>query len=59
MPSGTNENRGIGGVTFGHAGVFWLGVVLVTAGVAAHLPMYLMGRDMGYRLAGMPMGLGM
>ena len=59
MPSGTNENRGIGGVTFGHAGAFWLGVALVTAGVVAHLPMYVMGRDMGYRLAGMPMGVGM
>jgi putative MFS transporter len=59
MQSGGNENRGFGGVTFGHAGAFWLGVVLVTAGVVAHLPMYVMGRDMGYRLAGMPMGLGM
>ena len=44
-----------GGVTFGHAGAFWIGVVLVTAGVIAHLPMYIMGRDMHYRLAGMPM----
>jgi putative MFS transporter len=55
----TNENRGFGGVTFGHVGAFWLGVALVTVGVVAHLPMYVMGRDMGYRLAGMPMGLGM
>jgi putative MFS transporter len=59
MQSGSNDNRRFGGVTFGHAGAFWLGVALVTAGVAAHLPMYVMGRDMGYRLAGMPMGLGM
>ena len=44
-----------GGVEFHHAGAFWLGVLAVTAGVAAHLPMYLMGRDNGYRLAGMPM----
>lgn len=45
----------VGGVRFHHAGAFWLGVVLVTAGVIAHLPMYLMGKDIGYRLAGMPM----
>jgi putative MFS transporter len=54
--SGTaSRNSGFGGVSFGHAGAFWLGVVLVTAGVIAHLPMYIMGRDMHYRLAGMPM----
>lgn len=51
--------RRLGGVTFHHAGVFWFGVVAVTAGVIGHIPMYLMGRDMGYRLAGMPMDLPM
>lgn len=35
---------------------FVAGVVAVTAGVLLHLPMFLMGRDMGYRLHGMPMG---
>ena len=45
----------LGGVRFHHAGAFWFGVVLVTAGVIAHIPMYLMGKDIGYRLAGMPM----
>ena len=45
----------LGGVRFHHAGAFWFGVVLVTAGVIAHIPMYLMGKDNGYRLAGMPM----
>ena len=35
---------------------FVLGVLAVTAGVVLHLPMFLMGRDMGYRLYGMPMG---
>jgi putative MFS transporter len=49
------RNSGFGGVTFGHPGAFWLGVTLVTAGVIAHLPMYIMGRSMHYRLAGMPM----
>lgn len=34
--------------------VFRAGVVAVTIGVALHLPMYLQGRDMGYRLVGMP-----
>lgn len=34
---------------------FWFGVLAVIAGVLAHLPMYLMGRDNGYRLVGMPM----
>ena len=44
-----------GGVTYGHAGAFWLGVALVTAGVLAHLPMYVMGGSVHYKLAGMPM----
>jgi putative MFS transporter len=39
--------------------IFWCGCALVTAGVLAHLPMFLMGRDNGYVLAGMPMGIGM
>jgi len=44
-----------GRVRFHHAAFFWIGTVAVTAGVLAHLPMYMMGKDMGYRLAGMPM----
>ena len=47
------------GVTFGHAGAFWLGVVSVTSGVILHLPMYWMGRTNGYRLVGMPMDTSM
>jgi putative MFS transporter len=38
---------------------FWLGCVVVTAGVLLHVPMYLMGANIGYQLAGMPMDLGM
>ncbi|WP_305098397.1 MFS transporter [Croceibacterium aestuarii] len=38
------------------AGVFVLGVIAVTAGVLMHLPMFLVARDMGYRLNGMGMG---
>jgi putative MFS transporter len=42
-----------------HAWAFWLGCLVVTVGVALHLPMYWMGRDMGFRLVGMPMDAGM
>ena len=45
----------LGGVSFHHPIAFWLGVFLVTAGVAGHLPMYWMARDNGFRMAGMPM----
>jgi MFS transporter, putative metabolite:H+ symporter len=45
----------LGGVTFHNPGAFWFGAVAVTAGVLLHIPMYLMGKDIGYRLAGMPM----
>jgi putative MFS transporter len=45
--------RELGGVTFHHPGAFWFGVIAVTAGVILHIPMYLMGKDMGYRLVGM------
>ncbi|HKP14772.1 MAG TPA: MFS transporter, partial [Gemmatimonadaceae bacterium] len=56
MAQPAHEGGGrIGGVTFGHAAAFWIGVALVIGGVIAHLPMYLMGKDMGYRLVGMPM----
>jgi putative MFS transporter len=35
---------------------FLLGVAAVTAGVLLHVPMFLMGRENGFMLAGMPMG---
>ncbi len=54
-----DRGSSLGGVTFGHAGAFWVGVVCVTAGVVLHLPMYLMGANNGYRLAGMPMNASM
>jgi putative MFS transporter len=38
---------------------FWLGCLAVTAGVLLHIPMFLMGRHTGWRLAGMPMDPGM
>ena len=45
----------LGGVTFHHPRAFWFGAAAATAGVILHLPMYIGARDMGYRLAGMPM----
>ncbi len=48
-----------GGVTFHHQLAFWFGVIAVTAGVIAHIPMYLMGKDNGYKLVGMPMDMSM
>jgi putative MFS transporter len=44
----------LSGVTFPHPGAFWFGAVATTIGVVLHLPMYLNGREMGYRLVGMP-----
>ena len=38
---------------------FWSGSAMVAVGVALHIPMFLMGRKTGYRLAGMPMDPGM
>src|SRR4051812_43993398 len=59
MAQGNESSGSVGGVTFGHPVAFWLGVAAVTGGVLLHLPMYLMGKDNGYRLAGMPMETGM
>ena len=38
---------------------FWSGSAMVAAGVALHLPMFWMGRKIGFRLVGMPMDTGM
>jgi MFS transporter, putative metabolite:H+ symporter len=38
---------------------FWAGSAMVAVGVALHVPMFWMGRNMGFRLVGMPMGAGM
>lgn len=38
---------------------FILGVVAVTCGVLLHIPMFMMGRDHGFRLVGMPVGADM
>jgi MFS transporter, putative metabolite:H+ symporter len=38
---------------------FVLGVIAVTGGVLLHVPMFMMGEAMGFRLSGMPMGADM
>ena len=38
---------------------FGIGVIAVTAGVLLHAPMFWMGRNMHFMLAGMPMGADM
>src|SRR5271167_2966239 len=42
-----------------NAFAFWLGSLVVTVGVVLHLPMYWMGRHIGFVLAGMEMDAGM
>jgi MFS transporter, putative metabolite:H+ symporter len=44
---------------FEHRGIYWAGVLAVVTGVVLHLPMYYEGRDMGFRLVGMPVDLAM
>ena len=46
-------------ITFHHPVAFWLGCVVVAAGVCLHLPMYVMAAPMHFHLAGMPMDPGM
>lgn len=49
------------GVAFSdrRAWIFAIGVIAVTIGVVLHLPMFWMGRSMGFHMAGMPMDSGM
>jgi putative MFS transporter len=42
-----------------HAAAFWIGSAAVTGGTLLHLPMFWMGRATGFKLAGMPMDMGM
>ena len=42
-----------------HVRFFVAGCIAVTVGVLLHVPMYWMGRDMGFHLADMPMDTGM
>ena len=47
------------GSAFEHRGIYWAGVLAVVTGVVLHLPMYYEGRNMGFRLVGMPVDLPM
>jgi putative MFS transporter len=49
----------LGGIAFPNPVAFWLGTLATTLGVVLHLPMYVSGREMGYRLVGMPMDTSM
>lgn len=49
-----DRRRSALGVTYEHPLMFWLGVAAVIGGTLMQLPMYLMSKDMGYRLTGMP-----
>ena len=44
-----------GGIAFHHPVAFWLGCLLLTGGVFAHAPMFLMGRHTHWQMVGMPM----
>lgn len=43
------------GLSFHHPVAFWLGCALITAGVFAHLPMFMMGEHTHWQMVGMPM----
>ncbi|HWW29659.1 MAG TPA: MFS transporter [Steroidobacteraceae bacterium] len=42
-----------------NASAFWIGSLVVSAGVVLHLPMFWMGRNSGFNLSHMPMDAGM
>ena len=41
--------------SFHHPAAFWAGCIAIVLGVLSHVPMFMMGADNGYRMAGMPM----
>lgn len=43
------------GLSFHHPLLFWIGCAALVAGVLAHIPMFLMAANDGYRMVGMPM----
>jgi putative MFS transporter len=62
MSSNSNRSSAAATGVFGSrksVWAFWIGCLAVTGGVLLHVPMYWMGRNMGFRLAGMPMDPGM
>lgn len=61
MPAGstTPPRMRANGLSFHHPVAFWLGCAAIVAGVAAHMPMFLMGSHMHWQMVGMPMTTGM
>lgn len=43
------------GLSFHHPVAFWFGCIFITAGVLAHIPMFMHASHMGYQMVGMPM----
>lgn len=43
------------GLNFHHPVAYWIGCALITAGVFAHLPMFMMGQHSHWQMVGMPM----
>ncbi len=43
------------GLSFHHPLAFWFGCIFISAGVLAHIPMFVCAAEMGYRMVGMPM----
>src|SRR3546814_7897557 len=43
------------GLAFHHPLAFWAGCALIIAGVASHMPMFMMGRHTHWQMVGMPM----
>lgn len=43
------------GLSFHHPAAFWIGCLLIIAGVLSHIPMFVHASHMGYHMAGMPM----
>jgi MFS transporter, putative metabolite:H+ symporter len=51
-----NRNRLPLFASWQHMLAFWMGTLMVSIGVVAHVPMFWMGGVTHFRLAGMPMG---
>ncbi|GAA3924839.1 MFS transporter [Luteimonas lutimaris] len=55
MTSRPVADRGSPGIAFHHPLAFWAGCALILAGVASHMPMFMMGRHTHWQMVGMPM----
>src|SRR3546814_8473993 len=50
-----DSTRASHGLAFHHPLAFWAGCALILAGVASHMPMFMMGRHTHWQMVGMPM----